>query len=215
MDAEQHAEFRNFLTYCHPEMFLFDLGAHYGLFSLAAARFNAKAVAVDPSPIAVRMIARQLDLNQARQSIRVVQAAVSDANGVLQMLSSGVFSEGYLQLVGGRSPRELTAVKAVTIDELTSEFGAPTHIKIDVEGHEAAVLRGGRTTMSRFAPQLFLELHNQMVIAEGRNPNDVLDELDSLRYETLSLSGSPVDRTAILRNSIIRIVARPRQEVSA
>jgi FkbM family methyltransferase len=206
-DLEQRAEFESFVAYCHRGMLLFDLGASYGLFSLAAAKFDGSAVAVDPSPIAIRMITRQLDFNQARENIRLVKAAFSDVNGSLNMLSSGVFSEGYLRFVTGRSHRELTSVGAITIDKLASDFGSPTHIKIDVEGYEAAALRGGRETFTRSSPLLFLELHNELVIADGRNPNEALDELQSLGYETLALDGSSLDRSAILRASIIRIIA--------
>lgn len=207
-DLEQRAEFESFVAYCHRGMLLFDLGASYGLFSLAAAKFDGSAVAVDPSPIAIRMITRQLELNQARENIHLVKAAVSDVNGSLKMLSSGVFSEGYLRFVTGRSHRELTNVGAITIDKLASEFGSPTHIKIDVEGYEAAALRGGRETLKRFSPLLFLELHNQLVTADGRNPNEALDELQSLGYEALALDGSRLDRSAILREPIIRVVAK-------
>jgi FkbM family methyltransferase len=207
-DPEQSAEFQNFISYCNSRMFLFDVGAHYGLFSLAAAHFNAKAVAVDPSAIAIRMIARQTALNHATQKIRTLQAAVSDTNGVLQMLSSGVFSEGYFRLATGRSSRELTKIRAITIDQMTSEFGAPTHIKIDVEGQEAAVLRGGRETLTRFSPGLFLELHNQMVAADGGDPNAALDELENLGYGTFSFEGTLIDRSVLFRKPIIRVVAR-------
>jgi FkbM family methyltransferase len=207
-DPAQRAEFESFIAHCHPGMLLFDLGASYGLFSFAAAKFDGKAVAVDPSPIAIRMITRQLDFNQARENIHLVKAAVSDVNGSLKMLSSGVFSEGYLRFVTARSHRELTSVGAITIDKLASDFGSPTHIKIDVEGYEAAALRGGRETFTRSSPLLFLELHNELVTADGRNPNEALDELQSLGYETLALDGSSLDRTAILRTSIIRIIAK-------
>ena len=207
-DLEQRAEFECFVTHCHRGMLLFDVGASYGLFSLAAAKFDGNAVAVDPSPIAIRMIGRQLDLNQARQNIQLVKAAVSDVNGSLKMLSSGVFSEGYLRFVTGRSHRDLTDVDAITIDMLACEFGSPTHIKIDVEGYEAAALRGARETLTRFSPLLFLELHNQLVAANGSDPNEALDELESLGYETLALDGSPLDRNTIFREPIIRVLAK-------
>jgi FkbM family methyltransferase len=182
-DLEQRAEFESFVSHCHRGMLLFDVGASYGLFSLAAAKFDGNAVAVDPSPIAISMITRQLDFNHARENIHLVKAAVSDVNGSLKMLSSGVFSEGYLRFVTGRSHRELTSVGAITIDKLASEFGSPTHM-------------------------LFLELHNQLVTADGRDPNEALDELQRLGYEALALNGSRLDRSAILREPIIRIVAQ-------
>jgi hypothetical protein len=64
-EPEESAEFQNFISYCNRGMLLFDVGAHYGLFSLAAAHFGGQAVAVDPSAMAIRMIARQIALNHA------------------------------------------------------------------------------------------------------------------------------------------------------
>ena len=42
-DPEQRAEFDNFIRQCNSRMFLFDIGAHYGLFSLAAAQLRGKS----------------------------------------------------------------------------------------------------------------------------------------------------------------------------
>lgn len=207
VDPEQNAEFQRFVSSCSSTMFLFDIGAHFGVFSLAAAHFGARAIAVDPSPIATRMIARQAVLNGRSKSIQIVQAAVTDTNGTLNMLSSGVFSDGYFKAAKGRSGKELTQTPAITIDQITSKFGAPTHIKVDVEGQEAAVLRGGRDTLSQFSPVLFLELHNEMIASQGGDRNAVLDEVVDLGYKTFSLTGEPIQRTAILEKPIIRIVA--------
>jgi FkbM family methyltransferase len=206
-DPEQSVEFDNFLLKCSDRMFLLDIGAHFGVFSLAAAHFGGKAVAVDPSPIATRMIARQSALNGLTDRIHIVQAAVSDESGAVGMLSSGVFSDGYFKITQGRAKSELTRTQATTIDHLVSKHGVPTHIKIDVEGHEAAVLRGGRETLDQFAPILFLELHNELIMAEGGNPNLALDELAQLRYETFALGGNLLRRDVILQRPIIRIVA--------
>ena len=103
-------------------------------------------------------------------------------------------------------------VQAVTIDQMALEFGTPTHLKIDVEGHEAAVLRGGRSTLQRFSPLLFLELHNEMVVSAGENPYVTLNELTQLGYDTFALSGEAIDADAILARPIIRIVAKRRSE---
>ena len=207
-EPEENAEFQNFISYCDPGMFLFDIGAHYGLFSLVAAHFGGKSVAVDPSEMAIRMITRQIALNDAGRKIRILHAAVSDTSGTLSMLNSGVFSEGYFKFVAGRPAEELTSIRAVTIDEITVGFGAPTHIKIDVEGHESAALRGGRDTLARFSPTLFLELHNEMVAADGGDPDAALRDLQSMGYAPFSYAGDLLERSAILAKPLTRVVAR-------
>jgi FkbM family methyltransferase len=214
VDPDQSAEFKNFIAQCNSKMLLFDIGAHYGLFSLAAAGLRAKAVAVDPSAEAIRMIARQVELNHGQQMIRAVHAAVSESKGSLKMLNSGAFSNGYFRLAAGRSARELTEIQATTIDEMTAEFGTPTHIKIDVEGHEAAVVRGGRETLRRYSPQLFLELHNELILMDGGDPGEVVDELQGAGYSVFSLDGDRLERNAILGLPLNRVVARREQVLS-
>jgi FkbM family methyltransferase len=207
-DSDQRAEFQHFLSCCSSEMFLFDIGAHFGVFSLAAAHFGGKAVAVDPSPTATRMIATQAKLNGSANHIQILRAAVSDANGVMGLLSAGVFTYGYFKVAKGRSKRELTETPAITLDEMVHQFGVPTHIKIDVEGHEAAVLRGGQATLAMHSPILFLELHNEMIRSEGGDPNSALDELARLGYEPFDLDDKIIGRNAVLSKPIIRVVAR-------
>jgi FkbM family methyltransferase len=193
-------------------MVLYDVGAHFGIFSLAAAGFGGRAIAVDASPAAADMIAIQASLNKCTDRIQILRAAVSDANSAIDMLNSGVFSDGYFKATSQRAKSELTQVQAITIDQMALQFGPPTHIKVDVEGHEGAVLRGARDTLSRFSPILFLELHNEMVAGAGDNPYDTVNELDELRYETFTVDGYPIDASAILAKPIIRIVAKRRRE---
>ena len=42
-DVEQAEEFRSFVRHCSKAMFLFDIGAHFGVFSLTVAHFGGKS----------------------------------------------------------------------------------------------------------------------------------------------------------------------------
>jgi FkbM family methyltransferase len=207
-DLEQAEEIRSFRSHCRREMLLFDIGAHYGIFSLAAVHAGGRAVAVEPSPAAAQMISVQAAINGCAENIQVVTAAVSSESGTMGLLSSGVFSDGYFRVASDRPMSELVQTPTVTIDDLTQQFGPPTHVKIDVEGHETAVLRGGRVALARHSPLLFLEIHNEMVTSEGGDPNAVLDELARIGYNTFGPQGEAVERSAILKYPIARIVAR-------
>jgi FkbM family methyltransferase len=211
-DPEQSAEFRSFLSYCSHTMLLYDIGAHFGIFSLAAAHFGGRAIAVDASPAAAQMMEIQARLNECSDKFQIVRAAVSDTNNSIDMVNSGVFSNGYFKATKQKPKSELTQVQATTIDQMALQFGPPTHIKIDVEGHEAAVLRGARATLSQSSPLLFLELHNEMVVAAGDNPRFSLNELAELRYDTFTPGGDVIGADTILERSIIRIVAKRRME---
>ena len=208
-DPQQSEEFRNFISFCSQKTFLFDIGAHFGVFSLAVAHFGGTAIAADPSPTATRMMHIEAALNHWQEKIRILQTAVSDRDGEMGLLSSGAFSEGYYKVASGRLPTELTNTQATTIDRMASKYGIPTHLKIDVEGHEAAVLKGARNTLMGFRPMIFLELHNEMVQTEGGDPKAPLALLDEVGYDTFDLSGERIERSDIIKPPIIRIIARP------
>lgn len=213
-DQEQIEEFDSFISSCSPDMVLFDIGAHFGLFSFAALHYggaNAKSIAVDPSDTATRMMRIQADLNDESQRLSIVQAAVGERTDWQEMVTVGVMSGGYLIAADKDHPAsESTRCPATTLDKLAEDFGIqPTHIKIDVEGFEAEVLKGGSHVLSNAeSPLLFLELHNQMIRDGGGNPEDTLMLLKKLNYEMCAVDGSPINNGEILSRPLVRVVAK-------
>jgi len=217
-DPAQSAELAEFMACCEPGMVLFDLGAHFGVFSLAALHYGgvkARAFAVEPSPPAARIMQIQADLNTAGGRLDVIQAAAAEAPGAQDMLAAGVIADGFfMAATGDRPERDLTRVRTVSIDSLTENTGVrPTHLKIDVEGFEAAALRGGRATLTADdRPVVFLELHVQMVRDRGGDPAEVLDLLAHYGYGEFALDGAPATHEQLLEAPITRLVARtPRR----
>ena len=213
-DPEQAAEFDSFVGECDPGMHLLDIGAHFGLFSLAACQLGgprARAVAVDASPWATRMVRVQARLNRVEDRIDIVTAAAGAEEGWMDMVPMGTDGAGYF-LPGRRdvASRETTRTPVTTIDALAAKHGMPTHVKIDVESFENEVLRGGRATFtSATPPKLFLEVHNQMVRDRGARAEESLDLLDEFRYRVFDLAGHPRSREDVLRAELTRLVCLP------
>jgi len=213
-DPDQAAEFDCFINEITPGAVLLDIGAHFGLFSLAALHYggvNATAIAVDPSPMAAGFIKRQARLNGVSDRLQVVQAAVSDRMGWQPMISVGILSGGYFVHPSTEHPAsELTQTRTTTLDQLVEEFSlVPTHVKIDVEGYELAVISGGVKLLScDNAPHLFIELHNEIVRQNGGSPTEMLRLLRTLSYEIFATNGDRIDDQEILNRPLIRIVAK-------
>jgi FkbM family methyltransferase len=213
-DAEQAAEFDCFLAHCRPGMVLFDIGAHFGLFSLAALHYGgptAQAVAVDASPTAARMIQIQTRLNAVGERLQVLQACVCDHPGHSPMVAVGVQADGYFVAPSpDHPPSEATLIKATTLDCLMDEFHLrPSHVKIDVEGFEGSVLRGGKEVLGgQPSPVLFLELHNQIIRQKGEDPAETVAFVEGLGYTIFDVVGRPVSREALLAPPLVRCVAR-------
>lgn len=214
-DPDQIIEFDGFISVCEPKMVLLDVGAHFGLFSLAAIYFGgpkAKAIAVDPSPTATRMLEIQLRLNGLTDRVTVVQGSISDSNGWQELVTTGVNGAGFFLPPDGHTGREITRSKTMTLDSLTNELKiAPTHVKIDVEGGEAAVLRGGQNLLSKNnAPILLLELHNEIIRNHQGDPTEALTLLKEAKYTCFSPDMLPVSDDYILSKPLVRVIARKR-----
>lgn len=217
-DPDQVAEFDAFISSCMPGMTLFDIGAHFGLFSFAALHYGSptsRAIAIDPSTTATRMIKIQAELNSLSDRISIVKASVGADMGWKDMVTVGVHSGGYLvEATESHTIGERTRIQSITLDQLVEVFQVvPTHIKIDVEGSEAEVLLGGSKVLrSEYAPLLFIELHNKIIRERQGDPNKTLSILHDLGYTIFAVNGTPLDSNAILNLPLLRVVARKRSD---
>jgi FkbM family methyltransferase len=131
----------------------YDVGAHAGIYSLAAARAvgeRGTIVAIEPNPINGAHFARHMELNQIK-SVRLLAAAASDTVG------SATFSHGPNSYEGRLQPQGQLAVETIRLDDIQP---APSVMKIDVEGHEVNVLRGAEHILDRNRPTVFVATHD-------------------------------------------------------
>ena len=87
------------------------------------------------------------------------------------------------------------AVKTTTLEELILSHGLPFFVKIDVEGYEEPVLRGGARLLHDLdhKPRLiYIELHPYAWSSLGVTSSSLLDLLASYHYEVSDLRGQPV-----------------------
>ena len=216
-DAEQVAEFDRFVAACRPDMVFFDVGAHFGLFCLAALHYapSSFCVAIEPSEFAARMLRLHATLNYPERRLLIRRAAAGRTVGTTPIVDVGIQARGYFINAGGSRPaRDITLVPTVTIDALAAEYRVtPTHLKIDVVGDEASVLAGARATLTAGGrrPTVFLELHNDILRARGEAPGRVLQELGAWGYRLEAPSGAPLTADAAVGPRVTRLVALPSE----
>jgi FkbM family methyltransferase len=209
---ELREELDGFIAACGEGMVLFDIGAHYGLFGLTALRWSggtARVVAVDPSAPALDVFDENMRLAGAGSRVQRVRAALADAEGEGALLAGG--AAAWNMMIQPDTPRgDAIKVPMITLDGLAARTGiVPTHVKIDVEGGEDAVLAGARGVLTAHHPIVFLELHGGMLRKSGRSPVAVIDRLRSYGYRSFTIGGRQVAPEAAATKDVARIVCRP------
>src|SRR5579871_253097 len=159
-------ELAAFRVECCPGMVLYDIGAHFGLFTLAALHagsVTACVVAVDPSRPALDVFDANVRLARAGDRVRRFCAAVGDQRGEAHLLTGGA-GAWHMMTPSSAERGDTVAVERLTLDDLVARAGvAPTHVKIDVEGDEGGVIAGGAATLGAHRPIIFLELHGDIL----------------------------------------------------
>jgi FkbM family methyltransferase len=163
---------------CSDARIAIDVGGNLGLYVHHFQRLCKSVVVFEPIP------ALQSYLRKQYHDIRVEGVALSDAPGQAQLrMPSGIYSWATIATTNDlalAAPAGLTSME-VPVRTLDSyAFDGVGVLKVDVEGHEERVLRGGMALLSRERPNIVVE------VEERHNPGSVqrvLDFLTGLGYE--------------------------------
>ncbi len=157
----------------HPNGLFIDVGANIGavtIYALLSGRF-AHVLAIEPDPYNRSLLERNIELNGYSDRVTVVAAAASDAARTMMMYRDAKnFGAHSVKTGFSKSQADQQSVRADTLDNLVREAGwTPARIslvKIDVEGHEQAVVDGMANIAER-APPVLMEVTCRP-IADGR-----------------------------------------------
>jgi len=130
-----------------------DVGCFMGSYTIPALEAGATVYAIDPyisHTGALCQIAKEID------KLVVITATLSEEGGY-----SSEFLAILTAVLQNTMFAPLDSVKYLTLDALVTQYKITklNWIKIDVEGAELSVLRGGIKTLSRFKPQMIIEDH--------------------------------------------------------
>jgi FkbM family methyltransferase len=150
---------------------VYDVGAHLGSLTLGAARIvgtSGRVVAFDGDPENVERLRENSLRNHFGDRTQPVHAAVWShrsetgipfRRGKNQPLHGGVEADGQRSVLGDG---EIISVPVTTLDDFAAAGGMPPQlVKIDVEGGEHEVLRGGASLFAKQRPLLIVEVHHQ------------------------------------------------------
>jgi len=170
-------------SYLSKDGIFFDLGAHVGQYTLGASPLCRAVHSFEPVPGTFELLQRNVQVNGLTNVI-TNQCAVSDSCGQVKIYEGdlGTMDRSSLRAPARTSGRSFL-VPTTSLDAYVAKHGAvPDLIKIDVEGAEIAVLRGGSNLLREAHPALIVEVDNENQPRFGFTTDDLLRELKSFGY---------------------------------
>jgi FkbM family methyltransferase len=148
-----------------PDTVAIDVGSHLGDYTYILCKHLGKkgrVIAIEP----VADLAHQLEIaaRRLRLPVTVHHCALSSKSGQADLL---IPTDKTLLAFATLEPRAAGSGKSFrvpmrTLDDICRDVDAPiSFVKIDVEGHEMEVLRGGVETLKKHRPTLLIEIEQR------------------------------------------------------
>lgn len=187
---------------------VYDVGAFEGVHTLFFARATGPTgcvVSFEPSPPSYERLVENLALNGLTVRALPVALGADEGHGDLHSLATNPGENTFLPHTPQANDAHATqvAVPIARLDRIARDEGLPPPdlIKIDVEGYEEQVVRGGLDLLREHRPDLVIELHGDTPherIALNRGYIALLRDLGYSPYHIesrrqLEVTGSGID----------------------
>jgi FkbM family methyltransferase len=146
---------------CDPDRVALDIGAARGVYSFVMRQNSKAVVSIEPHPYFAALLRARFS---PQKGVAVVQAAASDHNGkaILRVPRTEIPAGTGTIEAANRLDQMKFEQHDVPLVVLGSLIAPPVgFIKIDVEGHELAVLRGSIPILERDCPNLLIEAEDR------------------------------------------------------
>ena len=177
----------------------YDIGANVGSYTiLASAVIGARSVSIEPIPTTYENLWLNVAVNNIIDLVKLKNVGVGSQNTNLR------FTKEYdcTNHITDSEENNTILVPIITLDELANQEGYPSLIKIDVEGFEYEVLRGGHNTLS--TPKLntiIIEL-NGLGTRYGYQDDDIHSLLKGYGFNAFSYD--PFKRLLVMKDTYNR-----------
>lgn len=182
---------------------IFDVGAHSGHFCRIFSRFakNGKVYAFEPSCYALSILQRVKKLKRLN-NVTIIPSGLGakEQEITLNIPVKRGRSMGFgLSHLGKQdSTRQYLEEKIylTTLDKAVTELGLERldFIKVDIEGYELNMLRGGVETIKKFRPVLFIEMIDHFLRRNGDSLASAWEFLHDLGYEAHTFKGATLKK---------------------
>jgi FkbM family methyltransferase len=189
LQREEENVIEDFLQNISTGDVFFDVGANVGLYTCLAGKIlsHDDIVAFEPHPMNTESLKENLRYNSVSASIESI--GLADEQGEFRLKESGTEAgEGRHHLSTDDSEAGI-AIQVDTLDSVVRSTGqSPSVVKIDVEGAEMDVLRGGSDTFSsNDCRLLYCEIHPDKLEQFGSSREEVIQTIEEFGFQTTIL----------------------------
>lgn len=157
-----------------------DVGANIGFYTVPLGRrlreLGGRLYAFEPVAANAERLRENVSLNGLEGTVRVLRLALGERTGTVELrLEDGAATGNAVAFPPGESGRPDDIAPLDTLDAVAEREGIPAcHLlKLDVEGHELAVLRGGRGLLAEHRPLVLAELNAHWMARFGWSVGDL------------------------------------------
>lgn len=161
-----------------------DVGSNIGIYVVSMADVvragGGRIISIEPLTANITRQHANIELNGCADVVEHIDLAVGSESGTVFM--TGDFASSSVN--GVVASDGTVPVTVTTLDELAASGRLPdiTLIKMDIEGYEPAVLRGGVELLKRDRPVVFAEFNRERMGMNGFAMADSWNLLKSLGY---------------------------------
>lgn len=209
LGAFERATVAAYSRFVRPGMTVLDIGANIGAHTLPLARLVGDAgrvIAVEPTQWANRRLRANLMLNPELER-RVLVRQVMLVGSEQEPLPDSIYASWPLHGTDVHpklraQAKSTEGAQAITLDALLEREGIERvdFVKLDVDGHECAVLRGGLASFKRHRPVMIMELSPYGFAEAGGSLEELLSLLSECGYRLRELGSDralPMDAAAL------------------
>lgn len=141
----------------HKNDIIIDAGANMGLFSIYAYKKEAEKIyAFEPQTQVIEILKKNIDLNNASESIEIVPLGLWDKYDILQLFHSACGHSCSSIVLNRNNNQQKEDIHCVDLDTWVKNNKIPRidFIKADIEGAERYMLHGAKEILHEFGPRL-------------------------------------------------------------
>jgi FkbM family methyltransferase len=182
-----------------------DVGANMGYITARLADYVGPAgrvIAFEPVPDTYQMLEATVRGLHLQDRVQTHRACVSDQAGDVEMAipeyqngGENLYESHIIRSADADHPAGVRRIltPAVSLDDVVPDEMKVRFIKIDVEGHELEVIRGAQRILTRWKPDLLIEISGDPDLP-GSAANTLFGQLGDMGYQPFVLNEGKLER---------------------